>query len=169
MTGQTSFWSEEAMAPDLSQSEKDLRNRFVTEYLLDYDQTASALRVGFGEGFAATYAAKFMEEPYVQQRIKQMENRFVDDPDAEQEETKRRIRAALLKEAYYTGPGASHAARVNALSKLAVMHDMDAPTKIKAEVENRGGVMMVPGIADVAEWGKAAELAQRKLQDEAEL
>lgn len=74
-----------------------------------------------------------------------------------------------MKEAYYTGPGASHAARVNALSKLAVMHDMDAPTKIKAEVENRGGVMMVPGIADVAEWGKAAELAQRKLQDEAEL
>lgn len=162
------FWTTEGMAPELSQQEMQLRDRFVKEYLLDYDGTAAAMRIGFGESFAGTYAQKFLQEPYTLQQIKKAETALADDPDAESEAIKRRVQAALLREAYYNGPGASHAARVNALSKLAIIHDMDAPTKIKAEVENRGGVMMVPGIADVDEWSKIAGAAQAQLQKEAE-
>lgn len=166
MTNST-FWSDEAMAPELSAAEKALRDRFVKEYLIDYDQTRAAMRCGYGESFASAYADKFMLEPYVQQQIKAQELAFAEDPDAEEENTKRIIRAGLLREANYRGPGSSHSARVNALAKLAVIHDMDAPTKVEADILQRGGVMMVPGIASAEEWSATAGAAQRKLQDEA--
>lgn len=163
----TTFWSEEAMTPPLSPAEKSVRDRFVKEYLLDYDQKRAALRCGYGESFAGAYADKFMNEPYVQQQIKSKELEFADDPDQEEESTKRLIRAGLLREANYRGPGSSHSARVNALAKLAVIHDMDAPTKVEADINNRGGVMVVPGIASPDDWSDTASAAQRKLQDEA--
>lgn len=167
MTDTTTFWSDEAMAPPLSPAERAVRDRFVKEYLVDYDQKRAAMRCGYGESFAEAYADKFMNEPYVQQQIKALEVALPEDPDAEEEHTKRVIRAALIREANYRGPGASHSARVNALAKLAVIHDMDAPTKVEADINNRGGVMMVPGIASAEEWGAVAAAAQKKLQDEA--
>lgn len=42
---------------------------------------------------------------------------------------------------------------------------MDAPTKIKSEVALRGGVMMVPGIANLEDWEKAAQASQTQLQE----
>lgn len=168
MTDST-FWSDEAISPELSSAEKAVRDRFVKEYLLDYDAKAAAIRCGYGESFAGAYADKFMLEPYVLQQIKARELEFADDPVAEEEATKRIIRASLLREANYRGPGSSHSARVNALAKLAVIHDMDAPTKIEADINSRGGVMMVPGIASAEDWAKTASEAQKKLQDEAML
>lgn len=163
----TTFWSDEAMTPELSLAEKAVRDRFVKEYLIDYDQKRAAIRCGYGESFAGAYSDKFMAEPYVLQQIKAQELAFADDPDAEEESTKRIIRAGLLREANYRGPGSSHSARVNALAKLAVIHDMDAPTKIEADINQRGGVMMVPGIASADDWSMVAAAAQKKLQDEA--
>lgn len=164
-----SFWESEAMVPELSNSEKELRNRFVDEYLLDFSQTAAAIRIGFSASFAQTYAEKFMNEPYVRQRIMALQTAMADDPKAESERDKRRIRAALLKEAHYRGPGSSHAARVSALAKLASMNDMDSPTKLKVDGRMRGGVMMVPAIASIEDWEAAAQASQGDLQKESNL
>lgn len=163
------FWAEEAMAQDLSPKEKDLRDKFVSEYLIDYDQTAAAIRIGFSASFAQTYAEKFMTEPYVRKAIADLQNAMADDEKIEVELDRRRIRAALMREAHYRGPGSSHAARVSALAKLASIRDMDAPTKIKSEVALRGGVMMVPGIASLEEWEKAAQASQTDLQKDSNL
>lgn len=163
------FWAEEAMAQDLSPKEKELRDKFVSEYLIDYDQTAAAIRIGFSASFAQTYAEKFMTEPYVRKAIAVAQNALVDDEKLEVEQDRRRIRAALMREAHYRGPGSSHAARVSALAKLASIRDMDAPTKIKSEMTMRGGVMMVPGIANLDEWEKAAQASQGDLQKDSNL
>ena len=163
------FWAEEAMAQDLSPKEKELRDKFVTEYLMDYDQTGAAIRIGFSASFAQTYAEKFMTEPYVRKKIADMQNALAEDDKLEVELDRRRIRAALMREAHYRGAGSSHAARVSALSKLAQIRDMDAPTKIKADMNLRGGVMMVPAIANIEEWESAAQASQTNLQKDSNL
>lgn len=165
----TGFWAEEAMAGELSPKEKELRDKFVSEYMIDFDQTAAAIRIGFSASFAQTYAEKFMTEPYVRKRIADMQTALAEDDKLEVDLDRRRIRAGLMREAHYRGPGSSHAARVSALAKLASIRDMDAPTKIKSEVNLRGGVMMVPGIANLEEWEKAAAASQGALQKDSNL
>lgn len=165
----SSFWAEEAMAQELSPKEKELRDKFVSEYMIDFDQTAAAIRIGFSASFAQTYAEKFMTEPYVRKQIALMQTALTEDDKLEADLDRRRIRAGLMREAHYRGPGSSHAARVSALAKLASIRDMDAPTKIKSELTMRGGVMMVPGIANLDEWEKAAQASQGDLQKDSNL
>lgn len=164
-----SFWASEAKAQELSTQEKELRNKFVDEYLIDFDQTAAAIRIGFSASFAHTYAERFMTEPYVRKRITDLQNALIEDEKLEVEQDRRRIRAALMREAHYRGPGSSHSARVSALAKLASIRDMDAPTKIKSELTMRGGVMMVPAIAAIDEWETAAQASQTNLQKDSNL
>lgn len=163
------FWANEAKAQELSEKEKDLRNKFVDEYLLDYDQTAAAIRIGFSASFAQTYAERFMLEPYVRKRITDMQTALAEDDRLEAELDRRRIRAGLMREAHYRGPGSSHAARVSALAKLASIRDMDAPIKTKTDVTMRGGVMLVPAIASIEDWEKAAQASQGNLQKDSNL
>jgi hypothetical protein len=116
-----------------SPAELELRRRFVTEYLVDYNSYAAALRVGFSAAFAVDYAKRFMEEPYVRQLIRDRE--LGPDGDYAEETNKRRIMAALFKEANYHGPGSSHSARVSALAKLTALYGMEAPSKSETKVE----------------------------------
>ena len=169
MTEEAERWTSEAMAPELSMSEKRLRDQFVEQYMIDFNQRAAAIRIGFSASFAGEYAQRFMDEPYVRMAIANKQKAIAEDPKAESEETKRRIRAALLHEAHYTGPGSSHAARVSALAKLAAFYGMDAPIKTQNEHLHRGGVMCVPAIASVEEWEKAATESQEKLRKDSEV
>jgi hypothetical protein len=154
-----------AMEPELSESEKALRDRFVQEYLVDYSPLNAARRVGFGVAFAETYAALFMKESYVRKRIEDFTHRVdVDEEDMDAYD-KRRVRAGLMREAH--DKFASGSSRVAALSKLMSLLGMDAPLKIDNNVNHRGNVMMVPGIAGMDEWERAAMDQQRKLADSA--
>lgn len=158
------FWTDEARAVELSKSEKELRDKFVDEYLVDFDQNAAALRIGFSVSFASTYAERFMQEPYTRKRISDKQLEMAEDDKTEAERDRRIIRAALMREAHHRGQGSSHAARVSALAKLASIRDMDAPLKVKSEHTLRGGVMMVPAIANIEEWEAAARASQGQLQ-----
>lgn len=147
---------------DMSPREKALRDLFVSEYLVDYDQLRAAQRCGFNYQFAVEYAKKFMDEPYVQQQINAV--KFRDYPERDVAEyDKKRIIASLMSEAHYKGPGSSHSGRVSALAKLAVIYGMDAPKKVEQSVTHRGGVMSVPGIASLDDWEKAAAQSQDAL------
>lgn len=152
---------EDPIAP-MSEREKALRDMFVSEYLVDYDQVKAAQRCGFNLQFAVEYAKRFMEESYVQQRIRDVTFMKVDEKAIEQFD-KTRIKAALMAEAHYRGPGSSHAGRVAALSKLASLYGMEAPKKSAMDVTHKGGVMAVPGIASLAEWEQTAAESQDKL------
>jgi hypothetical protein len=149
-------------AEEYSERERALRDLFVSEYLIDYDQVAAAQRCGYTYQFAVEYAQKFMHEAYVQQRINAVKFAVLDETQ-EADYDKKRIKAALMQEAHYKGPGSSHAGRVAALAKLAALYGMEAPKKVDATVQHRGGVMAVPGIAALDDWEKQASVSQDAL------
>lgn len=160
-----SFWDMIEEGSSLSPRELELRDKFVKEYLFDFDEVAAAKRVGFLPGLAEDCAKRLMEEPYVQRKLAQLQGEGARDEEEEYAETRRRIRMGLLRESQFRGSGASHAARVSALSKLATIYEMD-PKDNKALDINLGGVMVVPGMASVEDWEKAARSSQTKLQQD---
>jgi hypothetical protein len=114
------FWNEMILAPPvLSPQEKALRDKFVTEYLNDYDAYGAAIRIGYFKGLALTYATEFMEDPHVRREITRREQEKATNPEAELQMTQRQVKAWLHREANYRGPGASHSARVQSLNSLA--------------------------------------------------
>ena len=168
ITGDPNDWDWAMMEPELSDTEKQLRDLFVTEYLVDYNALAAAQRCGFQHAFAKDYAVKFMDEAYVRKRIKEVEqSKPAAGEEKEEEYNKRRIKQALIEQAFYNGPGSSHAARVSALAKLAVIYGMDAPTKVDNTVTHKGGILMVPAISDVNNWETVAKESQQNLASDA--
>jgi hypothetical protein len=161
-TGQDWVWTQ--FEPEMGEREKALRNRFVDEYLVDYSPLNACRRLGFQNAFAKEWAEKFMTESYVQKRIREIQHAPVDEHDLE-EFNRTRIINQLMKEAF--SPLNTGAMRVAALSKLMSHYGMDAPTKIQQDVNHRGGVMMVPGIASMDEWESVAMKAQDKLAQDA--
>lgn len=165
---EVNFWASGNLAQELSEREIELRDRFVKEYLYDYDIRLAAIRMGFVETIATEFGLKLFNDSYVQKCLAEEQRKIAEDPKAEDEATKRRIRAGLIREANYRGIGGSHAARVSALSQLKSIYGMDAPTKIQADIKHQGGVMAVPAIADLDAWQKAAESSQQKLVSDTE-
>lgn len=158
--------SPEAMAAgNLPADQLRLRDRFVEQYVIDYDAKAATMRCGYPGDFARDIAVKFMNCPYVTLKIQQYEDGKDVEKDLDQEQ--RRLIAQLRKEAAYYGPGSSHAARVSALSKLASIRKLDAPIKHDLTMTNKGGVMVVPGIVSLEDWQKAAEQSQEDLMKHA--
>lgn len=154
--------NEAPVAPELKPREKALRDLFVSEYLVDYDQVAAAMRCGFNKQFAVEYSSRFMEEAYVQLRINEVRFMKTDDKLTE-DYNKQRILTSLMKEAHNHGPGSTHAGRVAALGKLAVMYGMEQAKKADLTVTHRGGVMAVPGIAKLDDWEQMASASQDEL------
>ncbi len=153
-----------AMMPPMSDREKALRDLFVKEYLEDYDAFAACLRCGFMRSFAGDYAQKFMGEPYVRQQLQMMQQLETNIAPTEDEYNKKRIMTGLFREANFRGEGASHAARVSALSKLAQLHGMEVKTNGNVDTTmHRGGVMAVPAIANIDAWEETAVASQEKL------
>jgi hypothetical protein len=148
------------MEPELTARERELRDLYVNEYLVDYDPVKAAQRCGFQQSFAKDYAVKFMQESYVQKRIEFMKHQKVDEKSID-EYDKQRVRAVLMKEAHDSSSTGS--ARVSAAAKLAVILGMDAPTKIQTDNTHKGGVLMVPAIANISDWEAVAQASQAKL------
>lgn len=121
-----SFWNDLILQPALSPHEKQLRDRFVNEYLVDYDAWAACVRVGFIKSVAMTYASELMEDPYVRREISRLEKeRVVTAADEKGKATMHsQLESWYLREANYRGPGASHAARISALNSLAKIHKL---------------------------------------------
>lgn len=120
-----SFYDQLVMQPVLTAREKALRDAFVSEYLKDFDAWAAAIRIGFLKSVAGQYAQELMEDPYVRQEITRRQlTPNSGNPDDALRAEQAQIKASLLREAHYKGPGSSHAARVQALSKLGAMLKM---------------------------------------------
>lgn len=156
------YWDERVMEPDLTPAEKALRDQFVEQYLVDFDPFKAALRIGFLHSVAMTYAQQLMQEGYVLREIARRE-RIDPEDDKAQAARDRQLTLNTLRQAAQNGP---YASRVAAAAKLASILGMDAPIKTQQEVTHRGGVMMVPAIANVDEWEREAQKSQEKLAEE---
>lgn len=120
------------LALELSENEKLLRNRFVEQYLIDYDALAAALRIGYSESFASRYANKFMLEPYTRNRITELEVSMGITTETDQH--RKRIVSGLYREAYSCFNSGS--ARVAALTQLAKIVGIEAPVKSVVQLTN---------------------------------
>ena len=167
------FWKSNygaVITPDLTVQEKELRDLFVKEFLFDHDPTAACIRCGFLEAYAQQYAIQFMGESYVRKQIAEQSKNGtpIGEDKVQDEQTKQTVLSSLFREANYRGAGSSHGSRVAALAKLATILGMDAPSKMEQTITHKGGVMAVPGIANMDEWEKQATANQSKLMNEAE-
>jgi hypothetical protein len=143
----------------LSLRERQLRDKFVAEYLSDYDALQAAMRIGYSLAFAKEYSIKLMQDPYVLQQIKKTEGDTVSN---EPEDVKKRIVAGLMREANFRGAGSSQSARVAAWSKLASLYQMDVVPKGAEEGEG-AGEFVVPGMITEEEWTRRAAAQQTAL------
>lgn len=154
------FWNDEMeREPELTEREQALRNKFVDEYLVDYDAIAAAMRVGFMKAFAVEYAKRFMDEAYVRNRIKGVELEKVEGSRVDPKSDKLRVMATYRELAY--GPNTPPAVRVQAARELAAYYGMNKGLEGTGQV--MGGVMQVPTIADIDEWEAVATASQAKL------
>lgn len=123
--------------PTLTASEKELLDRFVVEYRVDYDYLKAAIRVGFEGEIAKRQAVRLKFNSYVQRQIAEALIAQPDDPKCSAVNNEQRIINSLFKEANYKGSGSSHGARVSALSKLAGICGIEKP--IESKVVHEGG------------------------------
>lgn len=159
-------------------ADKQLRDRFISEYLRDYNSYAACVRLGFMDEMALQMAKEIMEEPYVRrgiadaeaQRAKHLQTERNDDlstlPEGfvphDMETDKQRIVSGLFREAFYKGPGASHASRVSALGKLADIYKLTKEETTEDKVVSN--VMVVPAIGSVSAWEEQASVQQAELK-----
>lgn len=118
------FWDERVLQPALSPTERELRDRFVEQYLIDYSPYSACLRVGFVKSIATQYAQELMDDPYVARQIAIRERAKAANPEVEKTERSRMVEALLIKEATNTSGESKHAARVSALGLLAKMYKL---------------------------------------------
>lgn len=153
---------------DLDEDERQLRDAVVEQYLHDRSWTNACKRLGMKHSMAMEYAARFAQDSYVQMRLRKAEERLAMRPQKTKTDElvmeQERVIQALKDEAYYHGPGSSHAARVSALKQLCSVYGMDAPKQTKVDVGVQSGVMLVPSVNTNEEWEAAAKSAQEQLQ-----
>ncbi len=157
-------WLNAAMEPELSERERALRDLFCNEFLVDEHPVKAAQRCGFQIAFAKDYAEKFMNEAYVQKRIQELKHTPVDAGKMEQYD-KETVRAVLRRE--MQNENSTGAARVQAAAKMAAILGMDKPVEVKNEHTHKGGVLMVPAIANLNDWEAAATASQTQLASDA--
>lgn len=112
-------------------TEKALWDRFVAEYVKDYDAFKACLRIGFLESFAQEYARTFLAKGYIQRAIANHKNNPTQPAD--QLESDRALIMATLREACHHGP---YQSRALAAKTLGGMHGIDkAPDRSGEQLE----------------------------------
>lgn len=90
------------------------QQRFIEEYLIDFNATQAAIRAGYSEGTAYSIGNENLKKPEIKNEI--------DKRTAEISEraiiTKEMVIQGLLDEAQEYGEGSSHSARVSAWAHL---------------------------------------------------
>jgi len=132
--------TEEYPIEQLTSFEIKLRDKFVEEYSKDENYLNAAIRVGYSGHRSVEFANRFERDSYVQRKVQEIREAAPHVEDVGRTPRQLEIIKGLRNEAYNTGPGSTHSARVTALAKLATIENMDAPTKIETKVEHSGNV-----------------------------
>lgn len=148
-------------ADNLRDDAKAFRDRFILEYLRDFNATQAYIRAGGTSARPTKAGYEIKCEAYVAKAIADA----IDALDEAAVTTRQRILAGLVREANHVGGDSSHGARVTAWSKLAGLMGLEAP-QVEAAQALRGGVLIVPATQKVDDWEKRSAAAQQALKDE---
>lgn len=147
---------------NLSPKMKEKRDRFITEYVKDFNGPMAYVRAGGPYTSATKMSGEYLREPYVASRIWEV----IDAMEEADLITRKHVIAMFIREANYQGMGASHGARVAAIGHLAKVLGMEQTNvNLKGDIKFRGGVMLVPA-PDPMSWEQAAAEAQRQLKED---
>lgn len=138
-------------------------DRFIYEYLHDFNSSMAYIRAGGTVDHATTGGPESLRTAYVQQQLRMVSNQL----DEEQIVTRNEVLLGIKKEANYHGDDGSSSARVRAWGMLAKIKGMDTPTVIEPEDDKpRGGVMEVPMAVTDVEWQEVASQSQLSLKND---
>ena len=115
----------------LGEHERAVRDRFVDEYIKDYDPLNAAIRIGFSRAYAGQYSKLFMSESYTLGRIKEME--VAPNNEMEKEAGRRFVIATLRREA--NDMRSTGSARVAAAAQLSKILGIEAPVKVENDIK----------------------------------
>ena len=90
------------------------QQRFVDEYLIDFNATQAAIRSGYSENTAQQIGAENIRKPLIEAEIKKRTGALEEKALI----TKEMVIQGLLSEAETFGEGSSHSARVSAWAHL---------------------------------------------------
>lgn len=121
----------------LTRGELALRNKFVKEYLKDFNHVKAAMRCGFLSCFAEDWGRKLLEDPYVQSKID------AERSDVDPVETDKQMILRTLRECMANG---QHGTRVAAAKAMMTILGMDK----KAE-DNTAAQDLVQAFAEFAD------------------
>lgn len=140
---------------------KMLREKFVREYIKDFNGTEAMRRLGYRHSAVNVHAAKFLRDPYTQWFLRQL----LDKLDEKAIVNRNMVLSGLLKEANARGYDDSHSARVSAWRTLGRILGMEI-TKVEGNLNVNGGVMAVPFTGSLEDWEKQTQAAQAKLKED---
>ena len=148
----------EELAGNMRPSTLLKRERFVMEYLKDFNIKGAAIRIGCAARTAAQQGHAILNEPYTQRRILQV----LQDMEESDLLTRKDVIIGLLREAR----GAeSDAARVAAWAKLSKIKGMEIDM-VSGQFKHIHHVMEVPAAGRVVDWEDAAVVSQENLKVE---
>lgn len=113
------------LAETLTKAEKATRQRFVEQYLVDFDPVNACIRLGFQQLFADKYAKQFMVEPYTMKLLADKTAELGLSSDEEQH--RKRVIGGLYRIALNRFASAS--AQVAAYAQIAKITGIEAPVK----------------------------------------
>lgn len=150
-----------ATEQNIDLKKKMFLDKFIYEYLHDFNSSMAWIRAGGAPSHATTGGPESLRTQYVQLQLREVTNHL----EAENLVTAGEIIMGIKREAHHFGDDGSSSARVKAWGMLAKIKGMDVPKpKDPADQGPKGGVMHVPLAATTVEWEEVAMQSQSQLK-----
>lgn len=149
---------------NLSFERKMFLDKFVFEYIQDFNSSMAWIRAGGNPNTATSMGPKSLRTAYVQQQLQTLKNQLTQDQIISSNE----VILGLKREANHYGDDGSSAARVRAWGMLGKVLGLDAPKAPDDPNKGmpKGGVIEIPMAESVESWSSAAEASQLALKND---
>lgn len=153
--------ADNATEENISLKKKMFLDKFIYEYVHDFNSSMAWIRAGGTPDHATTGGPESLRTAYVQNQLRILTNQL----EEEQIITRGEVLMGIKKEANYFGEDGSSSARVRAWGMLAKIKGMDNPQPKEPEDDRpAGGVMEVPMSVTDVEWAEIATKSQTALK-----
>lgn len=130
---------------------------FARLFLIDFNMTKTAIRMGYSQRSAAVLGNRMFWHPYTQIYL----SKLIRETEEHALVNRNQVLAGLLREANNFNVDASSSSRISAWREIGKILGMYIQ---RVEISaNSSGVMEVPLVANVDQWEAAASLAQSNL------
>lgn len=150
---------EVAIEDEPSHSMKLKYEEFARQFLVDFSQTRTAVRMGYSKDSAANVGNAMFWQPYTQAYLVKLIREIEEHTIVGRNE----VLAGLLREAHNFNADANSGSRIKAWSEIGKILGMYVQ---RVEISaNSSGVMEVPMVADANQWESLAQQSQGKLME----